>query len=134
MCWFFCLYYELMIKLKRQLLYNNSHLTYLLHLFKTRCVFVSRNSVSADWNSWKGTTYQRKYDAKNFLSVQIRQMNKVYLMGYRWAIVPDSYWKRRFTLKVSVFSPNARKYGQKNSEYRQFLLSENRYFLTFKPK
>ena len=59
----------------------------MLDLFKTQCVIINRNSVSAGWTKWKGNTYQWKYDAENVLSVRIRQINKVHLMGYKKALL-----------------------------------------------
>ena len=46
-------------------------------------------------------------------------------------IFPHSDWIRRDTSYLSVFSPNAGKYDQKNSEYGHFLRSVNEHNLSF---
>ena len=78
---FFSFDCELILHHKNIWLLQQRTFAHLLNLFKTRCVFINRNSLFADWT--KGITYQWKYNAQNVLSVQVCQMNKVYLMGYR---------------------------------------------------
>ena len=78
---FFSFDCELILHHKNIWLLQQRTFAHLLNLFQTRCVFINRNSLFADWT--KGITYQWKYNAQNVLSVQVCQMNKVYLMGYR---------------------------------------------------
>ena len=73
-CWIFSVL--IMILLKRTL-------AHLLDLFKTLHVFIKRNSVLQIEPSDKGTHVNECTMLKNVLSVRIRHMNKVYLMGYK---------------------------------------------------
>ena len=43
--------------------YDNAHLRIYSICFKTRCVFINRNSVFADWTKWKENKCQWKYNA-----------------------------------------------------------------------
>ena len=52
---------ELIVHHKNIWLLQQRTFAHLLNLFKTRCVFIIRNSLFADWT--KGITYQWKYDA-----------------------------------------------------------------------
>ena len=49
----------------------------MLDLFKTRCVFIFKNSVSADWTKWKGNACKRTNESLMF--------KMFYLYGFfRW--------------------------------------------------
>ena len=63
--------------------YDNAHLHICSICLRLNVSWLNRNSVFADRTKRKGSTCQWKHDAYILLSVEIHQMNKVDLMGYR---------------------------------------------------